>query len=110
MEDSDYTSYEPLAFTVTLGKLEFNPMTGFVVQSDFSAFIHEWRHYIQDISTITGQNGFYLWLRDMARISKITCSKVGEEIHVLLNPDVYGEPMSNKRTQDRRCLSRCWGC
>ena len=39
MESSDYTSYEPLAFTVTLDKLEFNPMTGFVVQSDFAAFI-----------------------------------------------------------------------
>ena len=97
MESNDYTSYEPLAFTVTVDNLEFDPTTGFVVQSDFAAFIHEWWHYIQDISTVTGQNGFYLWLRDMARISKITCSKVGEEIHVPLNPDEYGEPMSKYR-------------
>lgn len=97
MESNDYTSYEPLAFTVMVDNLEFDPTTGFVVQSDFAAFIHEWWHYIQDISTVTGQNGFYLWLRDMARISKITCSKVGEEIHVPLNPDEYGEPMSKYR-------------
>lgn len=60
MKSNDYTSYEPLAFTVTVDNLEFDPTTGFVIQSDFAAFIHEWWHYIQDISTVTGQNGFYL--------------------------------------------------
>jgi len=69
----DYATYEPIAFTVD--KLEFDPQTGFVVQSDFAALIHEWWHYFQEISTVIGQNGVYMWLRDMARISKISCSK-----------------------------------
>lgn len=97
MESNDYTSYEPLAFTVTVDNLEFDPTTGFVVQSDFAAFIHEWWHYVQDISTVTGQNGVYMWLRDMARISKITCAKLGEEIHIPLAKDEYGEPISKFR-------------
>ena len=41
MKSNDYTSYEPLAFTVTVDNLEFDPTTGFVIQSDFAAFIHE---------------------------------------------------------------------
>jgi hypothetical protein len=41
MENRDYTSYESLAFTVTVVNLEFEPTTGFVVQSDFAAFTHE---------------------------------------------------------------------
>ena len=93
----NYTSYEPLAFTVTVDNLEFDNDTGFVVQSDFAALIHEWWHYVQDVSTVTGQNGVYMWLRDMARISKITCAKVGEEIHIPLAKDEYGEPMSKFR-------------
>lgn len=97
MENNNYTSYEPLAFTVTVDNLEFDKKTGFVVQSDFAALIHEWWHYVQDISTVTGQNGVYMWLRDMARISKITCAKVGEEIHIPLAKDEYGEPMSKFR-------------
>ena len=97
MQNNDYTSYEPLAFTVTIDNLEFDEKTNFVVKSDFAALIHEWWHYIQDISTVTGQNGVYMWLRDMARISKNTCSKVNEEIHVPLPKDEYGEPMSKYR-------------
>lgn len=97
MANNDYTSYEPLAFTVTVDNLEFDKQTGFVVQSDFAALMHEWWHYVQDISTVTGQNGVYMWLRDMARISKITCAKVGEEIHIPLAMDEYGEPMSKFR-------------
>lgn len=97
MENKDYTSYEPLTFTVTVDNLEFDKKTGFVVQSDFAALIHEWWHYVQDISTVTGQNGVYMWLRDMARISKVTCAKVGEEIHIPLSKDEYGEPMSKYR-------------
>lgn len=97
MADNNYASYEPLAFTVTVDNLEFDPNTKFVVQSDFAALIHEWWHYFQDVSTVTGQNGVYMWLRDMARISKITCAKVGEEIHIPLSRDEYGEPMSKFR-------------
>ena len=41
MED-DFTSYEPSVFTVIVDKLEFDSKTGFVVQSDFAALIHEW--------------------------------------------------------------------
>lgn len=93
-KDNNYTFYEPLQFTVTVDKLEFDPNTHFVVKSDFGALMHEWWHYFQDISTVTGQNGVYMWLRDMARISKITCQKEGAVIHVPLSRDEYGEPMS----------------
>lgn len=97
MVSENYASYEPLSFTVTVDNLEFDETTGFVVQCDFAAFIHEWWHYFQDISTVTGQNGFYLWLRDMTRISKITCTKVGEKIIIPLQRDEYGEIMSKYR-------------
>ena len=64
---------------------------------DFPAFVHEWWHYIQDISTITGQNGFYLWLRDIIRMTSITCSGEGKTIEIPMPTDKYEEVYNKYR-------------
>ena len=70
--EQDLASYEVSSFAVDASRLQFDE-NGKVKVEDFPAFVHEWWHYIQDISTITGQNGFYLWLRDIIRMTSITC-------------------------------------
>lgn len=53
--DENLASYEPSSFTVDLNNLELSLDNDFVVPEDFGTFVHEWWHYFQDISTITGR-------------------------------------------------------
>jgi hypothetical protein len=85
-----YSSYEPGGFAVDIERLKYNIEKCQVAQEDFPAFIHEWCHYLQDITTISAQNGFYLWMRDLVCLTKITCSSDGEEIVIPLKPEDYG--------------------
>lgn len=87
-------SYEPCSFTVDINNLELSQGVDFVVPEDFGAFVHEWWHYFQDITTITGQFGFYMLMRDLARISQMTCNGIGETISLPLDRDIYGDPIS----------------
>ena len=94
--DENIASYEASSFAVNTSNLQFDS-NGMVVKEDFPAFVHEWWHYIQDITTITGQNGFYLWMRDIARMTSITCNGAGKNISVPLPRDVYDEVYSKYR-------------
>ncbi len=85
-----YSSYEPGGFAVDIERLKYDIEKCQVVKEDFPAFIHEWCHYLQDITTISAQNGFYLWLRDLVCLTKITCSTFGEKIEIPLKPEDYG--------------------
>lgn len=96
MEEENKTSYEASAFVVDASKLEFAD-NGQVKPEDFPAFVHEWWHYIQDITTITGQNGFYLWMRDIVRMTNITCNGVGKTITIPLTRDQHNEVYSKYR-------------
>lgn len=89
-------SYEVSSFAVDASRLQFDE-NGKVKVEDFPAFVHEWWHYIQDISTITGQNGFYLWLRDIIRMTSITCSGEGKTIEIPMPTDKYEEVYNKYR-------------
>jgi len=95
MEDN-IASYEASSFAVNASKLQFDK-NGLVVPEDFPAFVHEWWHYMQDITTITGQNGFYLWMRDIVRMTNLTCTGVNKTISIPLQRDQYEEVYSKYR-------------
>ena len=76
MKEENKASYEVSSFIINASKIEFDKNEA-PIKEDFPAFVHEWWHYIQDTSTITGQNGFYLWLRDIVQMSNITCKGEG---------------------------------
>lgn len=95
--DENLASYEPSSFTVDLNNLELSKDDDFVIPEDFGAFVHEWWHYFQDISTITGQFGFYMMMRDLARVSQTTCSCTGNIISLPLDKDTFGDPISKDR-------------
>ena len=91
MKESDnIASYKPGVFTLDIDKLNFNLGDVKVAQEDYPAFIHEWCHYLQDITTISSHNAFYLWLRDIVCLTKITCSTIGSKISLPLRPTDYG--------------------
>lgn len=50
--DKNIASYEASSFAVNASNLQFDS-NGMVVKEDFPAFVHEWLHYIQDVTTIT---------------------------------------------------------
>lgn len=94
--EENFTSYEASSFAMDASKMHFDKR-GLVVPEDFPAFVHEWWHYVQDVTTITGQNGFYLWLRDLVRMTSITCSQEGGVIYIPLQKDQYDEVFSKYR-------------
>lgn len=94
--EENIASYEASSFAVDATKLHFD-RNGKVELADFPAFVHEWWHFIQDVTTITGQNGFYLWLRDIIRMTSITCSGEKKIIQVPLPNDQFDEVYSKYR-------------
>ena len=48
--DENIASYEASSFAVNASNLQFDS-NGMVVKEDFPAFVHEWWHYIQDVTT-----------------------------------------------------------
>lgn len=96
MNSENHASYEASSFCVDASKLEFDN-NGQITKEDFPAFLHEWWHYMQDVTTITGQNGFYLWMRDIVRMTSITCKGDGKVITLPLERDKYEEFYSKYR-------------
>ena len=100
--DNNHASYEESSFCINAERLSFKTIdkkngARTISNEDMPAFIHEWWHYIQDISTISAQNGFYLWTRDFARLSQITCNGTKKTIHLPLDKDEFGEPFDKDR-------------
>ena len=85
-----YASYEPGGFAVNIERINYDLIKGQVSKDDFPSFIHEWCHYFQEITTISAQNGFYLWMRDLVYLTKITCSTSGAQIEIPMRPHDYG--------------------
>lgn len=96
MNTANYASYEASSFCVDASNLNFNE-EGLITICDFPAFVHEWWHYIQDITTISGQNGFYLWMRDIVRMTSVTCTGNGNTITLPMKRDQYDECYSKYR-------------
>lgn len=102
----NYSSYEPGGFAVDIEHLRYDVSTAQVVPEDFPAFIHEWCHYLQEVTTISAQNGFYMWLRDLVCLTKITCSTVGAKIEIPFSPEDYGGYVNKYQRLYRRYCER----
>lgn len=94
MNEENFASYVPGTFTIKADKIHFDyeapdGRKDLIRPSDLPAFIHEWTHYIQEVGTISAQIGFYMWMRDVAIVSKQTCAAVGAVVSVPLNDGDY---------------------
>lgn len=105
MNKDNLASYEASSFCIDARKLHFEDfkdarqrIIGKVVsKEDYPALIHEWWHYIQDISTSSAQNGFYLWIRDLMRISHTISDGEGKVFHLPFPRDEFGQTISKDR-------------
>jgi hypothetical protein len=95
MEHQNFASYKPGTFVVDLGQVE--PAVKFFESKDMPAMVHEYCHYIQDISTISAIMGFSLWMRDVVNLTKVFSDGDGKTIAIPLEKDQFGENISKFR-------------
>lgn len=91
----NYASYQPGTFTIdvsnfTVGEQLFEP-------ADMPAFLHEYCHYIQDISMISAIFGFSLWMRDLVDLTRIFSDGEGKTIMLPLGKNEQGQPINQYR-------------
>ncbi len=67
MNTHQFASYKSGAFSIDVSNFEFEDE--FVAKPDIPAFVHEYCHYIQDITTISSIFGFSLWMKLIDTIS-----------------------------------------
>lgn len=105
MNKDNLASYEASSFCIDARKLQFEDFRDasqkvigkVVTREDYPALIHEWWHYIQDVSTSSAQNGFYLWLRDIMRISHVISNGEDKVFHLPFPKDEFGQSISKDR-------------
>jgi hypothetical protein len=71
-QSKNLAEYNPGSFTMDLTEVEWK-----ITDETFPIYAHEYCHYIQDISTISGISGFYYKIIDIAELTKITCDGRG---------------------------------
>lgn len=90
MADEDNLSeYNPGKFSMDLSKVEWNKENQ-ITDETFPMYAHEYCHYIQDISSISGISGFYYKMIDIAELTKITCSGNDKTIKIPIKKDIDG--------------------
>ncbi|WPQ61269.1 hypothetical protein SIO70_23200 [Chitinophaga sancti] len=95
MKHHNFAAYRPGTFSVDVSNL--TPADKLFIPEDMPAFIHEYCHYIQDISTISAIFGFSLWLRDVVTLTGIFSKEVGRTISIPLTRDSFGESVNKFR-------------
>src|SRR5689334_12867303 len=65
----NYASYRPGTFTIDVSRFEIGPRL--FHPRDMPAFLHEYCHYIQDITTISSIFGFSLWMYDIVNLTNV---------------------------------------
>lgn len=91
----NFVSYQPGTFATDVSNLETGDML--FKDKDMPAFIHEYCHYIQDITTISSIFGFSLWMRDVVSLTRIFSVGVDQTISIPLSRDNYGETINKFR-------------
>lgn len=84
-----FASYSPSKFSIDITNLKYDG-DNFQAES-FPAFVHEYCHYIQDISHISSIFGFSLWLRDIVYLTSTFSEGEKKTIEIPLNEDTHGE-------------------
>jgi len=92
----NYASYKPGTFTIDISNFE-KAQTMFH-EKDMPAFIHEYCHYIQDITTISSIFGFSLWFRDLVNLVNISSNGEGKTITIPFERDIHGERVNKFRS------------
>lgn len=91
----NFASYKSGTFATDISNLAVADR--FFEQKDMPAFIHEYCHYIQDITTISSVFGFSLWLRDVVALTKVFSNGEEQTISIPLDRDEYGETINKFR-------------
>jgi hypothetical protein len=91
----NFASYKSGTFATDISNLTVADR--FFEQKDMPAFIHEYCHYIQDITTISSVFGFSLWLRDVVALTKVFSNGEKKTISIPLDRDEYGETINKFR-------------
>ncbi len=95
MEEHFFASYKSGAFAIDVSNFKFD--SEFVDKSDIPAFVHEYCHYIQDMTTISSIFGFSLWMRDIAALTSVFSNGENETIDIPLARDAFGETINKFR-------------
>jgi|GEM_PF-1776694 hypothetical protein len=90
-----YASYQPGTFTIDVS--QFTPGETLFVPEDMPAFLHEYCHYLQDITTISGIFGFSLWMRDLVDLTRIFSDGEGKTILLPLGKNENDQPINQYR-------------
>jgi hypothetical protein len=93
----NFASYKPGSFSIDVSNLAIDPATEFFEQRDIPALVHEYCHYIQDITTISSIFGFSLWMRDVVALTGVFAAERDTTIKVPLKRDIYGESINKYR-------------
>ncbi|MDD5571846.1 MAG: hypothetical protein PHD97_11920, partial [Bacteroidales bacterium] len=91
----NFAAYKAGTFSTDITNLDIADR--FFEQKDIPAFIHEYCHYIQDITTISSIFGFSLWLRDVVALTRVFSNGEGKTISIPLDRDKYGETINKFR-------------
>lgn len=91
----NFAAYKVGTFSTDISNLEVADR--FFEQKDIPAFIHEYCHYIQDITSISSIFGFSLWLRDVVSLTRVFSDGEGKTISIPLDRDQYGETINKFR-------------
>ena len=82
--------YEPAVFHLhTIGKGQLNEMEKWNLQQK-STFLHEYIHFLQDITTIQGLNNIYIRGEYIRYVTKLIKEQQCADIHVPINPFSLG--------------------
>lgn len=95
MEEHNFAAYKSGTFSIDISNLELGEK--FFKPKDMPAFMHEYCHYIQDITTISSIFGFSLWLRDVVALTQIFSEGEGKTITIPLERDEYEETINKHR-------------
>jgi len=95
MEKHNFAAYKSGTFSTDISNLEVADR--FFNEKDIPSFIHEYSHYIQDITTISSIFGFSLWMRDVVAMTQIFSNGEAETYTIPLARDKYGETINKFR-------------
>ena len=95
MEKHNFAAYKAGTFSTDISNLHIAER--FFEEKDIPAFVHEYCHYIQDVTTISSIFGFSLWLRDLVALTKIFSDGEGKKISIPLEKDEFGETINKFR-------------
>ncbi len=103
MIDNNKAEYIPTKFIMDLSEIDWDENDQ-ITDETFPMFVHEYCHYIQDVSTISAILGFYYKMIDVAELTKITCYGTGKIINIPIQKDIEGHSINkNKKLYSYYC-------